>query len=380
MNDGPIKVAELFAGIGGFRLGLEQASPRFKTVWANEIDKHASQIYRTHWNDGSLHEGDIREIQTSDIPDIDLLAGGFPCQPFSMAGKREGFADTRGTLFHEILRVAKAKQPKMLFLENVKGLLSHDNGDTFETILRALGNAGYWWEYKVLNSKFFGVPQNRERVFIIGHSRNHSTRQVFNITSTDQPTYETDSGKSPPTQLAHALTATDAKQHGDGNYVVQLKRTRADGNHMIRTYEDEVPTLTSQMGTGGGNVPMIVADRTRSYAGLGRNIESPKPIANTLSGVQKDNLVLLDNLGGNIKERIKPLDGNTAWTLGGSKTGIQHEQTLRRLTPTECERLQGFLDGWTEGISDTQRYKCLGNAVTVNVIEAIGELILEALD
>src|SRR3990167_5374578 len=162
-----MKFIEMFAGIGGFRHGLEKH--RFKCVWANEIDKYACKIYRKNFGDKELFEGDIRAVDAISIPDHDLLCAGFPCQSFSIAGKRGGFEDTRGTLFFEIARIASVKRPELLLLENVKGLLSHDSGRTFGTILTTLSDLGYFLEWQVLNSKDFRVPQNRERVFIVGH-------------------------------------------------------------------------------------------------------------------------------------------------------------------------------------------------------------------
>ncbi len=368
MND--IRTVELFAGIGGFRLGLEKASPRYKTVFANEWNKYAAQIYRKNFGEKELTEGDVRKISTSDIPECDLIVGGFPCQPHSLAGKRKGFSDERGEVFYEIVRIAKAKRPKMLLLENVKGLLSSEQGRAFGNVLEELGNIGYWCEWQVINSKYHGVPQNRERVFIIGHLREGCTRQVFPIGENDSEYTEMERCG----EVSATINASYYKGYDHKRQLVTYWKNSTE--RWVDEYREDCLTLKGQNDLC--RQPLIVADRTRSYAGLGRNLESAKPIANTLSGVQKDNLVLLDNLGGNIKERIKPIEGNTAWTLGGSKTGIQHEQTLRRLTPTECERLQGFPDGWTEGISDTHRYKCLGNAVTVNVIQFLGERILEA--
>lgn len=346
--NGEIRVGHMFAGIGGFPLGLKQASPRFKTVWANEIDKYACQIYRKNFPQDTLIEGDIKEVDSADIPDIDILDGGFPCQPFSVAGKREGFQDIRGTLFFEIMRIAQAKRPKILFLENVKGLLSHDNGDTFETILRALGNAGYWWEYKVLNSKFFGVPQNRERVFIIGHSRNYSTRQIFPVSSDDEPFDEVGEVAGTLTGGGHSgglhsnMTAIISKAVRSGDRssldrhswdLIQLNED--DGKQVNRVYSPEGISPTVPTASGGRHIPKIAQSlQTDGFLRSGSSFGTDKP---------------------------------------------QSSRNIRRLTPTECERLQGFPDGFTEGISDTQRYKCLGNAVTVPVIQAIGELILEAV-
>ena len=181
-----IKFIELFAGIGGFRYGLEQIKENnnFKCVWANEINKFASKIYKKNFGEGELYEGDIRSVMAKTLPEFDMLCGGFPCQAFSIAGKRGGFEDTRGTLFFEIARIAREKQPRILFLENVKGLLSHNEGKTFETILFTLDELGYDAQWEVLNSKNFGVPQNRERVFIVGYLRGECRSEVFPIQET----------------------------------------------------------------------------------------------------------------------------------------------------------------------------------------------------
>jgi DNA (cytosine-5)-methyltransferase 1 len=305
-------------------------------------------------------------------------------------------------------------------LENVKGLLSNDDGKTFGTILEELGNIGYWVEWQTLNSKHFGVPQNRERVFIVGHSREHSTRQIFPITEVSRVPFQKNRSeqtsqkriRSRPVCLAQTLEASYSKtksltntvssalssrygKDGSENLILQQhSHSGEDGKGRgIRVFENEVPTLTQQMGTGGNNVPMVVADRSRSYADLGRNLESPKPITNALSGVQKDNLVLMDgHPDGRPRNtlrsgRVPELGVANALDCDGYlRTGARPRDELgkpqllpigyrriRRLTPTECERLQGFPDGWTEGVSDTQRYKLLGNAVTTNVIAFLGE-------
>ena len=163
-----IRYIDLFSGVGGFRRGLE-LSGGYRCVWSNDIDKYANRVYAARFGETNHHTGDIRRVNEEDIPDHDLVCAGFPCQAFSAAGKRQGFRDTRGTLFYEICRIAESKRPRVLLLENVKGLLSHDGGRTFATILNSLEELGYWWEYQVLNSKHFGVPQSRERVYIIGH-------------------------------------------------------------------------------------------------------------------------------------------------------------------------------------------------------------------
>ena len=163
-----IRVVSFFCGIGGFEFGLQKASPRFKTVWANEIDKYAAQIYRKNFGEKELYEGDIRKVDPRTIPDHDLLMAGVPCQSWSIAGKRKGFEDSRGTMWFECFRIIEIKKPKYLLLENVKGILSHNNGNSFERICECICELGYAIDFEVLNSKNFGVPQSRERVFIIG--------------------------------------------------------------------------------------------------------------------------------------------------------------------------------------------------------------------
>ena len=179
-----IKFFDMFAGIGGFRSGLE-AIGGFECVGYCEIDKYARQAYEAMYDTGGeLYFDDARKIVPEQLPDFDLLVGGFPCQSFSIAGARKGFSDTRGTLFFEIARIAAVKKPKYLFLENVPGLLNHNSGRTFETILCTLDGLGYDVCWQVLNSKNFGVPQSRNRVFIIGYLRGQCAREVLSFTQT----------------------------------------------------------------------------------------------------------------------------------------------------------------------------------------------------
>ena len=181
-----MKFIDFFSGIGGFRLGMEMAG--HECVGHCEIDKYADKSYRSMHNvkENEFYANDITRIEPADLPDAECYCGGFPCQSFSIAGKRGGFDDTRGTLFFEVMRLANVRRPQYLLLENVKGLLSHDGGRTFGTIISTMGELGYDAEWQVLNSKNFGVPQNRERVFIIGHLRNGSGREVFPIEETNR--------------------------------------------------------------------------------------------------------------------------------------------------------------------------------------------------
>jgi len=164
-----MKFIDLFAGIGGFRYGFEKASKKFKCVWSNDWSRNAVKIYRKHY--GKCDSRDITKVKSKEIPDHDLLCGGFPCQAFSISGQRKGFEDTRGTLFFEVARILRDKRPRHFLLENVWGLLSHKQGKTFQTILRVLSELGYSTEWCVLNSIHFGVPQPRKRVYLFGTIR-----------------------------------------------------------------------------------------------------------------------------------------------------------------------------------------------------------------
>ena len=342
-----LKFFDLFAGIGGFRLGMERAG--HECVGSCEWDKYARETYKKNF--GSYPEyNDAKDLHPQSLPYFDVLCAGFPCQAFSIAGKRMGFEDTRGTVFFEIARIAKEKRPPYLFLENVKGLLNHDKGRTFDTIISTLDEMGYDAEWQVLNSKYF-VPQNRERIFIVGHLRGERTRQVFPLGDYDQQTtkkikrvggysqcsavYDTD-GLSP---------TISACTHGYaiGNISVKacLTPDREEKRQMGRRFkEDGEPAFTVNTQDRHG----VMIDTTMVY---------------------------MSNINANMKQRIQ--ERTESWTLGtGTDFGIKEGIRIRRLTPKECERLQGFPDDWTIG-SDTQRYKQCGNAVTVDVVEYIAK-------
>ena len=308
----------------------------------SEIDKYASQIYQKHFPEHKPY-GDITKIVAEELPDFDLLVGGFPCQAFSIAGKRGGFEDTRGTMFFELARILRAKQPRLFVFENVKGLLSHDGGKSFSTIIQTLDELGYDCQWQVLNSKNHGVPQNRERVFIIGHLRGTPRPKVFPFGEDQQETTKcgvytgTLTSRYPASQREGTYIEETRKPAGEIEQINQPKHSND------RVYAADGISLTLNTMQGGSRQPFIAAQRGR-YNAEGKTEQTFEPrkdlLTNTLTTVEKDNNV-----------------------IEGAK--------IRRLTPTECERLQGFPDGWTEGLSDTQRYKTLGNAVTVNVIRDI---------
>ena len=337
-----MKYIELFAGIGGFRKGLEQASDKYVCVWANEWDKYAGQIYKKHFKE--IDQRDITKVSTSEIPDHDLLVGGFPCQAFSIAGKRRGFDDTRGTLFFEIARILQDKQPKYFILENVKGLLSHNNGNTFRTIISTLTELGYDLQWQVVNSKNFGVPQNRERVFIVGHLRGQPRPEIFPIRESNAVSNEKSNECATESEIAQTLTATYSKG-GKGSQIQQI----IGGSQGSRVYKTNGISCSLTSSAGG------FGSKTGLYATL-----TPNRVNKRQNG-----------------RRFKE-DGEPSFTLTSQDVhGVFDGYKIRRLTPVECERLQGFPDGWTEGVSDTQRYKCLGNAVTVNVVEYIARKLIQ---
>lgn len=376
----------------------EELNIKTECIFSSEIEKNAITIYNKNF--GEIPSGDITAVRTDDIDTVDVLCGGFPCQAFSIAGNRNGFDDARGTLFFEIARIARDKRPKILFLENVKGLLNHDKGRTFAVILLTLDELGYDVEWQVLNSKDFGVPQNRERVFIIGHLRGAGTRQIF-------PVF----GETSATSRENSSTCLDANywegidNHGARTHVI-ISDSGKSRELQVRT---DVPPL--RVGGGGCGQHNFVAsavltpDRAEKRQN-GRRFKNPDEPMFTLTAQDKHGVLIepclkfvgainaenkwLDN-GKNLSRnypqgnRVYSADGIAqclSSQLGGMSGGsglYQVESRIRKLTPIECERLQGYPDNWTEGIADTNRYKCLGNAVTVPVIKAIAKKILLTL-
>ncbi|RRR40184.1 DNA cytosine methyltransferase [Streptococcus suis] len=401
-----MKFLDLFAGIGGFRLGMERAG--HECVGFCEIDQFARKSYKAiHNTEGEFEFHDITRVTDESVRGIgcvDVICGGFPCQAFSIAGKRAGFEDTRGTLFFEIARFASILRPKYLFLENVTGLLNHDNGNTFETILRALDDLGYDAEWQVFNSKNFGVPQNRERVFIIGHLRGAGGRAFFPFRGVDTAIAQDKQGVV--VQVGNLLD-TDSfggnPQVGriyDPNGISPCLNTMQGGNREPKIIQrghgynqggehDTAPTLTSNSWQEN-NLLAIKEATTKGYSeatvGDSINLSHPnsatrrgrvgKQMANTLLTGEEQGVVVYDFYNRKTKDEVGTLtdsghQGNTKAGTFGILDGIR----IRKLTPRECWRLQGFPD-WAfdraQAVnSNSQLYKQAGNSVTVNVIEAI---------
>ena len=308
----------MFSGIGGFEYGMQKAYKRwsiknqkqsqgissgskkgqrgklsnqldkgFHCVGYSEIESNAIKVYETHYPKNKNY-GDCTKINWKKVPNFKLLVAGFPCQAFSLAGKRKGFEDTRGTLFFEIVRAIRIKKPKYILLENVKGLLSHQRGETYFIIKNTLEKLGYFTERQTLNSRYFGVPQNRERIFIVGYLGGTYFQRILPI---------------------------------QGRNIKPKK------------YHEQYKN------------PTIYFGDNRSYSKTCR---------------------------GRVKKEI-----TGALMRVGKPGGVYLNGLLRRLTPIEYERLQGFPDNWTSILKDKNRYECLGNAVTTNVVEEIIYSMLE---
>lgn len=309
------RVGELFAGIGGIGLGFQEAG--FRLVWANEIDEKACVTYRANFNHLLINK-DMTEVDPTELPEIDVLTGGFPCQAFSIAGYRKGFKDDRGNLFFDILRYINVLQPKVVFLENVKNLTAHDNGRTFNVIQKELTKAGYYIKSNVLNTASYSdVPQNRERIYIVCF-KDKELSEKFKF---PQPISETKTIRS---LLEHNVS--NEFSYKNSKYYEQLKKEITNPNTIYqwrRVYVREnknnlCPTLTANMGTGGHNVPLIIDDY----------------------------------------------------------------QDIRKLTPRECARFQGFPDNYNlpDNLPKSALYKQIGNSVSVPVVNAIARNIMQVLE
>jgi DNA (cytosine-5)-methyltransferase 1 len=304
---------DLFAGIGGMRLALEANGG--KCVFSSEWDKNAQKTYFENF--GEVPHGDIAQIKEVDIPKHDILVAGFPCQAFSIAGARKGFEDSRGTLFFEVARILKSHRPSVFLLENVKGLVSHNKGETFQVIVRTLKELDYNVFWRVLNAVDYGVPQNRERIYIVGFDKRKFKNIDFNFPL----------GTGPKIKVEDLLDRNVSEQFYYDKFAMyeQLKKEMVKEGVMyqwrrkyVRENKSNVcPTLTANMGTGGHNVPLVkIGDR------------------------------------------------------------------IRKLTPKECLRFQGFPPNYKlpEYLSNPCLYRQIGNSVVVPVIQRIAEKIVNKLE
>ena len=329
-----LKSIDLFAGIGGIRLGFEQAfQEEIETVFASEWDENAQKTYRANFSTPVEIAGDITKIDEATIPQFDICLAGFPCQAFSLAGQKKGFQDdykgmSRGTLFFDVARICAKHQPKVIFCENVKGLTIHDKGKTFEIIVETLKEIGYTVFEQVLNSKDFGVPQNRERIYIVAFRNDIAPASFEFPMPTDRAKRIKDILEERPVPAKYYLSEC---------YVDTLRRHKArheaKGNgfgYEIRAWEDVAGAIVC--------------------GGMGKE-------RNLIIDKRQTNLVPTTHIKGEI-----------------NKEGI------RKMTPREWARLQGFPDEYKLVLADVHLYKQFGNSVTVPVIKAIAEKIKGVLE
>lgn len=332
-----LKFIDLFAGIGGFRIAFEQNG--CECVFSSEIDQYCKVVYEHNF--GEEPSGDITQINAKDIPDFDILAAGFPCQPFSYAGRQEGFEDkTRGTLFFDIVRILAEKKPKMFILENVKGLKSHDKGRTLKVIESELKRLGYYIHQKIINSHDFGVPQKRERWYCVGFledvpfefpSPTNSTTTLRDIVDVDLVDETLKLSDFEISRIKHHFSSTDIRvQHDNSKYKPHTKK----GKYGIFSFLKPDKTLRFHVGD----------------------------VAKTQ--IQEAYYCSLDSVSPAIIAAREP----KLWDLE------------RRLSVDECRKLQGFPDWFRFTVSDFQAKKQLGNAIAVPVVNEIAKNMIRAYD
>ncbi len=325
---------DLFAGIGGIRKGFENAFKEdISTVFVSEWDEYAKKTYQLNYNDDFGIAGDITKIDEKDIPKFDICLAGFPCQAFSLAGKRMGFEDDykgmcRGTLFQDVVRICEYHKPKVIFCENVKGLVLHDKGRTFKIIKKSFEQIGYKVYSEVLNSKDFGVPQNRERIYIVAFRND-----------IDSSSFEFPIGNNSDTCIRDIMedNVVSVKYYLSTTYIDTLRRHKERHAKKGNGFGYQIRPLDGQAGA-------IVC------GGMGR----------------ERNLIIDDRL--------------TDFTPVTHIKGEVNREGIRKMTPREWARLQGFPDDFKLELADTHLYKQFGNSVTVNVIEAIANEIRKVLD
>ena len=313
-DTGKFRFIDLFAGIGGIRIPFQELGG--VCVFSSEWDQFAQKTYKANF--GETPSGDITKIESSIIPDFDVLLGGFPCQPFSSAGLKKGFADTRGTLFFEIERILRDKRPKAFLLENVKQLQTHDKGRTLSVILSHIDALDYYVKYAILRAGDFGVPQNRERTYIVGFDKNYYDMPEDYDFQFPTPTYE-------KTRL------------GD----------------ILESQVDERYTLTDAIWEGFKKRKQNNINRGAGFGYCLFNEESPY-VSTLVARYYKDGQEILIDQGPDKKPR--------------------------KLTPRECARLQGFPDSFIIPVSNMQAYKQFGNSVAVPVVRAVAKRIVEEMD
>lgn len=375
-----MRFGSLFSGIGGFDLGFE----RFGLVceWQSEVDAKCQMLLANKFP-SSVQLGDVKNVVRANVAPVDVLCGGFPCQDVSVAGRRAGLAGGRSGLWFEFARIIEELNPRIVCIENVPGLLSSNGGRDMAAVVGALGELGYGWAYRVLDAQYFGVAQRRRRVFIVGC--------LGNVRRAAEILFERESlpWDSPPIRgsqsgVTGTIEAGAGRRRGGGQNPSQLvSRCLTTGSDGGSRFDADTETFVVATLNSGGN------------SGGFRSEPGEHLVANTLRAEGHD--ASEDGAGrgtplvvGGFKRGQGHSDRSDGYRLEQSPTltssdsgtqqspGVHIGRSVRRLTPIECERLQGFPDNWTAGFADSTRYRMLGNAVAVSVAEWIGKRIVRA--
>ena len=369
-----LRLLDLFSGIGGFHLGIERAG--YKIGWSGfcEIDKYASAVYRRRFPDAQ-DLGDVRSVQGKELPKIDIITFGSPCQDFSIAGKRAGMGGSRSSLISEAIRLIDECRPGVFIWENVKGTFSSNNRQDFAAILQAFANiGGYRLEWQLLNTRWV-LPQNRERIFLVGYTGGGSGREIFPI-GEDGELYKKRNARTKSKVDAELCSSITTREGGrkENNFVIVDKKLSTKNN------QDYAACLSGGAHSGGNHSDMDLLYKVHNTQTRNPNRPSLTRKCDCGSGKLYKKCCGVDGGSGHISKD----DGTTYCLDTGNTQAVEYQSSIRRLTPKECERLQGFPDDWTsEGIidgeivkmSDTQRYKQCGNAVTVAIVSLVASHI-----
>jgi len=383
-----LNILDLFSGIGGFKLGFEKAGYECMSYFS-EVDKHAIAVYKNNFKN-SKYVGSVTDVRGEQLPKIDVITFGSPCQDFSLAGKRKGMGGQRSSLILEAIRLINECRPRVFIWENVKGTFSSNDGEDFAAILKAFADiGGYRLEWQLCNTSWF-LPQNRERIYLVGYSAEPKGdwRGVFPIQKDDRfftsKAGQTNGGlQSGGSGCARTITARYWKMGSSDTYI-KMADYRNDEGLRIRE-EEESPCLSARRHSEkdiSTMPPLAISGALRTRT-KGKDLETRKDnVSNAVTTHPLDSVVVPTQLGNskNYGNAIKD-EGEDAFTIRSSEpNGVVSQNKIRRLTPIECERLQGFPDNWTEygeydgevkKVSNTQRYKMCGNAVTVDVVYAV---------
>jgi len=364
-----INLLDLFSGIGGFHLGLSQAGFKVNSYYS-EIDKYAIKTYNHNFKN-STYVGSVTDVRGAELPRINAITFGSPCQDFSLAGKRKGMEGNRSSLILEAIRLIEECRPDFFIWENVKGTFSSNNRQDFAAILQAFTNiGGYRLEWQLLNTSWF-LPQNRERIYLVGYTPNRSRGQVFPIGEVNKKNdskTRTANRQKKDTQIENIQSITKRVGYSwNDDIYIQVKSATKKG-YEIAAPGDSVNLSQPNSKTRRGRVGKQQAQTLETSCN--QAVVNPVQIGQSKKTFAYKNGTMIGK------------DSQDAFTIRSSNpNGVKTENRIRRLTPIECERLQGFPDNWTlaEDNSDTQRYKMCGNAVTVDVVKAVGERIIKTL-